>query len=88
VGGEIMKSSICLLAIQLYGGHLPPPYWYYRLLFCYMLLGKSADMLFFKILAMINLIIDEWNDFYFATKLCVVGWFMNYFPFYIMGRVM
>jgi dolichyl-phosphate-mannose--protein O-mannosyl transferase len=47
-----------------------------------------VDMLIFKILAMISLMIDEWNDFYFATKICVVGWFMNYFPFYIMGRVM
>ncbi len=29
----------------------------------------------------------EWNDFYFATKVGILGWFLHYVPFWIMGRV-
>lgn len=31
---------------------------------------------------------SEWDDFWFAFKVAVLGWFLNYSPFYIMGRVM
>nr|KAJ3422298.1 Protein O-mannosyltransferase 2 [Polyrhizophydium stewartii] len=30
----------------------------------------------------------EWDNFYMAAKVSVLGWFLHYFPFYIMGRVM
>ncbi|OAJ44520.1 dolichyl-phosphate-mannose-protein mannosyltransferase [Batrachochytrium dendrobatidis JEL423] len=32
--------------------------------------------------------LDEWDNFYMAAKVGVLGWFLHYFPFYIMGRVM
>eukprot|EP00842_Homolaphlyctis_polyrhiza_P001838 jgi/Hompol1/2655/HPOL_002999-RA len=32
--------------------------------------------------------LDEWDNFFMATKIGVVGWFLHYMPFYIMGRVM
>ena len=33
-------------------------------------------------------IIDEWENFLFASKVGLLGWFLHYIPFYIMGRVM
>lgn len=30
----------------------------------------------------------EWDNFWFAGKVGLFGWFFHYFPFYIMGRVM
>ncbi|KAI8927643.1 Dolichyl-phosphate-mannose-protein mannosyltransferase-domain-containing protein [Entophlyctis helioformis] len=32
--------------------------------------------------------LDEWDNFYFAVKIGILGWFLHYMPFYIMGRVM
>ncbi|KAJ3119046.1 Protein O-mannosyltransferase 2 [Phlyctochytrium bullatum] len=29
----------------------------------------------------------EWEDFFFAAKIGGLGWFLHYFPFWIMGRV-
>ncbi|KAJ3332440.1 Protein O-mannosyltransferase 2, partial [Kappamyces sp. JEL0680] len=31
---------------------------------------------------------DEWSNFVFASKVGLLGWFLHYIPFYIMGRVM
>jgi dolichyl-phosphate-mannose--protein O-mannosyl transferase len=30
----------------------------------------------------------EWDNFLFASKVGLLGWFLHYIPFYIMGRVM
>ncbi|KAI9209712.1 Dolichyl-phosphate-mannose-protein mannosyltransferase-domain-containing protein [Polychytrium aggregatum] len=31
---------------------------------------------------------EDWDNFYFASKVAFFGWFLHYLPFYIMGRVM
>ncbi|KAJ3099454.1 Protein O-mannosyltransferase 2 [Phlyctochytrium planicorne] len=30
---------------------------------------------------------ESWSDFYFASKVAFLGWFLHYYPFWIMGRV-
>ena len=42
----------------------------------------------FKTWGIICITVGEWEDFYFAFKISVIGWFLHYFAFYIMGRVM
>jgi dolichyl-phosphate-mannose-protein mannosyltransferase len=31
---------------------------------------------------------ENWDDYLFASKVGLLGWFLHYIPFYIMGRVM
>ncbi|KAJ3269778.1 Protein O-mannosyltransferase 2 [Terramyces sp. JEL0728] len=35
-----------------------------------------------------DFIVDEWADFLFQAEVGLLGWFLHYIPFYIMGRVM
>ena len=31
--------------------------------------------------------LNDWDNFYFASKIAILGWFLHYAPFGIMGRV-
>ncbi|KAI9355729.1 Dolichyl-phosphate-mannose-protein mannosyltransferase-domain-containing protein [Zopfochytrium polystomum] len=62
-------------------------------------LGSTASIIVFFVIGAIYLLryqrkYKDWispqafDDFYFASKVGFLGWFLHYFPFWIMGRVM
>ncbi|KAI8610310.1 Dolichyl-phosphate-mannose-protein mannosyltransferase-domain-containing protein [Chytriomyces sp. MP71] len=62
-------------------------------------LGSSFSLYLFGLISILYLVRsqrrcgdwkseDELDDFVFAGKVGVLGWFLHYFPFFIMGRVM
>ncbi|KAJ1344456.1 hypothetical protein BSLG_001016 [Batrachochytrium salamandrivorans] len=61
--------------------------------------GSTASLMLLATLVVVYIIrwrrgirdfatLDEWDTFYMAAKVGIMGWFLHYFPFFIMGRVM